>query len=121
MKVILFALCFSMSAMAQTTDVRGVPMQEDTTVTITKGQSGQNQFQITEGSADISGDPEVLTKQARISWKQACDEWKKELKELNKENQLLALSCNSPKCSKGSTPETICQSSGTYKIKTRVR
>lgn len=116
-----FPLCFSSSALAQTTDIRGVPVESDTTISITKGKGGQKDFEIAEGSADISGDPEVLTKAARSSWKQACEEWKKELKELNKENQILALSCNTPKCITNGPTEITCQSKGTYKVRTRVR
>lgn len=117
----IFALCFSVLALAQTAGVKDIPADGDTTISITKGKNGQNEFQITEGTADISGDPEVLTKAARTSWKQACNDWKKELKELNKDNQILSMSCNNPNCAKNATSETVCQSTGTYKLKTKVR
>lgn len=123
MNQILAVLLFSASvvAFAQSTSIKDIPADGDTTISISKGKKGTADYEITEGTADISGDPEVLSKEARNSWKKACDEWKKEIKELNKDNQLLALSCNSPKCTKNSMTETVCQSSGVYKLKTRVK
>jgi glycosyltransferase involved in cell wall biosynthesis len=49
------------------------------------------------------------------------DDWKKEIRELNKENQVLALTCNKPNCIKNGTVETVCESKGTYKLKTKIR
>ncbi len=114
-------MCLSISAMAQTAAVKDIPADGDTTISISKGKNGTNEYQITEGNAEISGDPEILTKAARDSWKKECESWKKEVKELNKDNQVLALSCNSPQCSKNETSQTLCHSNGTYKVKTKVR
>jgi hypothetical protein len=119
--LIVLALAFSFSALAQTAAIKDIPTEGDTTISISKGKNTQNEFQITEGTADIAGEPEAMTKAARASWKQECNEWKKEIKDLNKENQVMALSCNSPSCSKNGTSETVCTSQGTYKLKTKVR
>ena len=122
MKAFLVLLFLSGSmVMAQTASVKDLPLEGDTTISIGKGRSGVNEFQITEGTAEISGDPEVLMKQARSSWKRACEDWKKELRELNKENQIISMTCNSPKCTRENSAENLCQSSGVYKVKTRVK
>lgn len=122
MKLLLaLMMCFSFSAVAQTAGIKDIPADGETTISITKGKSGQIEWAITEGTAEIAGEPEILSKVARSSWKKECDEWKKEIKELNKENQVLALTCNKPNCSKNGTSETICESMGTYKLKTKVK
>ena len=115
------AFSLSVSAFAQTAGIKDIPADGDTTISISKGKNTQNEFQITEGNADIAGEPNVMTKEARASWKAECDQWKKEIKELNKDNQVLALTCNTPNCSKNATSETVCTSQGTYKLKTKVR
>jgi hypothetical protein len=124
MKMISLILLFAASsALAQTAAIKDIPADGDaeTTISISKGKKGTAEYEISEGKADISGDPEVLTKEARNSWKKACDDWKKEIKDLNKDNQVLALSCNSPSCTKNSMTETVCQSSGVYKVKTKIK
>lgn len=119
----ILMMCVSLSAFAQTASIKDIPAdaEGETTISISKGKNGQAEFQITEGTAEISGDPEILMKEARNSWKKECAEWKKEIKELNKENQVLALSCNSAQCSKNNMTETVCMSQGTYKVKTKIK
>jgi len=119
--LVLLMMCFSLSALAQTAGIKDIPADGDTTISITKGKNGQVEWAITEGTAEIAGEPEVLSKSARTSWKKECDDWRKEIKDLNKENQVLALSCNKPNCSKNGTSETVCESTGTYKVKTKVK
>lgn len=126
MKVILFLiLSFSFLAQAQKASLKDIPADVDgeTTISISKGTKAQAEFQISDGSAEVEGDPEILVIAARSSWKKACEQWKTELKELNKENQnqVLAISCNSPTCVKNETSATICKSQATYKIKTRIK
>jgi hypothetical protein len=122
MKFLFLAMSLMAStALAQSASVKDIPADGETTISISKGKGGTNEFQITDGEAEITGDPEVLVKAARNSWKKACDEWKKELRELNKDNQVLALSCNKPVCAKTGSSETLCESKGTYKLKIRVR
>lgn len=124
MKIILALLFVSVSAFAQTASVKDIPadQESETTISVSKGSKAKALFEVTSGTAEIEGDPEILTNAARKSWKAACDEWKKETKELNKENgsQVLAISCNSQTCSKNEGSATVCKSTGTYKIKTRI-
>ncbi len=119
--VMIAALGLSISAQAQSASIKDIPAEGDTTITVSKGKnSTQNEFQITEGTGEIQGEPEVLTKEARASWKKACADWKQETKELNKENHVMAFSCGTPKCAKNASLEYLCESTGTYKIKTRI-
>ena len=121
--LIALSMVFSFCALAQTASVKDIPTEGDTTISISKGKPGVigAEYQITEGTAQITGDPEIMVKAARAGWKKACDEWKKETKDLNKENQVLALTCNSPSCAKNETSETVCSSTGTYKVKTKIK
>ena len=121
LKCLILILSFGLSAFAQTTQIKDIDSKEDTTISIKKGSNSINDkvYEFVEGSGEIEGDPNVLTKSAREEWKKACDEWKKEIKELNKENQLLAISCNAPTC-KTETSGTVCRSTGSYKIKVKV-
>jgi hypothetical protein len=111
-------------AMAQTANINDVPLQGDTTISVTKGSKAVGpDFEIVKHEAEIEGEPEVLIKEARSSWKKACDDWKKETKELNKDSQVMALTCNSPSCGKADnvTTSTICKSTATYQIKTKIK
>ncbi len=123
MKMMMAILLTSVFAQAQTASVKDIPADQDseTTISVSKGSKAQAQYEITAGTAEVEGDPEILVTAARKSWKAACNDWKKELKELNKENQVLALSCNSMKCAKDESSATVCRSEGTYRIKTRVK
>lgn len=118
--VILF-LALSLQASAQTTSVKDIPADSETTISVSRGGKVQAQFEITDGSAEIEGDPEILINVARSSWKKACEDWKKEIKDLNKQNQILAISCNGSTCAKNESSATVCKSTGTYKLKVQVR
>ena len=118
---IALMMCASVSAFAQTAGIKDIPADGDTTISITKGKDKQNEFHIDEGKADISGEPEILEKEARKSWKAECAEWKKEFRDLNKDNQILAMTCNNPTCTKNATSQTVCTSEATYKVKTKIR
>ncbi len=85
----------------------GVAAQAETT----------EQFEIIEGNSQIIGDADSMKAGAKAKWKTACNEWKKETKEINRNERLIEISCNSPDCS--STDDGIvCSSSAIYKIKT---
>ena len=119
---ILSVLLIGFSAQAQTAAIKDIPAQGDTTISISKGEkSSTNNFEIVDGSAEIEGDSALMTKDARVAWKAACSEWKTEFRGLNKENQILALNCNSAKCAKADSNEIICKSTATYKMKVRVK
>lgn len=111
---------FSAVAFAQTMGIKDIPAGGDTTIKIEKGSKGDNTYEITSGTDAIEGDPAPLLKEARANWKAACAEWKKETKELNKENQVITLSCGSMKCNT-SAMETTCVSEGKHKIKVKVK
>ena len=92
---------------------------DDTTILIKKGantNTNKKKYVISEGAEEISGDKDVLKKNAEKNWKKSCDEWKKELKEINKDSRVIALSCGSMNCAKEGV-ESTCKSNGTYKIR----
>ena len=76
------------------------------------------QFEVVSLSGSIYGDPQLSTDAARASWSTACNAWKKETKELNKDNQMLSINCETPSCSYQDAGRTICSSIGSYQIKT---
>jgi hypothetical protein len=112
----------ALSAKAQTTSINNIDSAQDTTISIKKGDSLgaiHRSYEFIEGKGDIEGEPNVLQKTARDNWKKACEDWKKELKELNKDNQVLVHNCNSPIC-KSETSGTICKSTGSYKLRVQI-
>ena len=118
----ILILIFAFKANAQTATVKDIPTDgEETTISVSKGSRAQAQFEITEGTAQVEGDPEILVNAARSSWKKSCEDWKKEIKDLNKQNQVLAISCNASTCAKNEGSSTVCQSTGTYKLKVQIR
>ena len=110
--------CFSF---AQKTAVTDIPSSESgTTISVQKGITEQRDYDILTSSAEIAGDSNVLVKGARDSWKTACADWKKEIKDLNKENSVIALNCNSPKCVT-ETNGTVCTSTGNYQVRVKIK
>ena len=93
--------------------------QDNTTVTIKKGDDPD--FTIVTDTAEIAGDPVVGDKEARDSWKSDCTAWKAELKELNKESQIISMNCGVPKASAAHNAATIYMSTGIYKVRVRIR
>lgn len=124
MKYFLICLSFvSFNSFAQKASVSDLPVSEDTVISIKKGDSAAKAgklFEITEGDGEIAGEPQLLVKDARSAWKKACDDWRKETKEMNKENRIIILQCNQPKCASIGTEGTVCSSSGSYKIRVPV-
>ena len=108
------------AAIAQSIGVKDIPADGDTTIKIEKGARQDSQFEITSGTDDIEGEAAPLLKEARANWKKACNEWKQETKELNKDNQIITLSCGTMKCGT-SAMETTCTSEGKHKIKVKVK
>jgi len=124
MKAMMIAtlLLGSSMALAQTAAIHDIPADQSTTIQITKGTVAptDRDFDIMTSTAEIQGEPNVLTKGARDSWKKACNDWKAEVKDLNKENSILALNCNSPKCASEANG-TTCTSTGSYQLKVKIR
>jgi len=78
---------------------------------------GPQHFEIVDGSSQITSDTDPLSDGAKKKWKTACADWKKETKDLNKGNQVIALSCGSPACAAGDNGAYVCSSMGSYKVK----
>lgn len=91
----------------------------------TKGAKIQPNYEITSGEEEIAGDPVAGMKEAYASWKTACADWKKELKENNKENQVLVSSCGTAKFTKDDSAGSgsgiyVYRSQAKYKLRVRV-
>lgn len=123
---ILAVVLSSNSLRAQKTSVTDIPSDGSqtttTTIQVKKGDqpSADRDFEILDGSAEVAGEPNLMSKGARESWKKACDEWKKEVKDLNKENQVVVLNCNSPHCAIESG-STVCKSTASYKLRVKIK
>lgn len=100
--------------------------QGDTSIVIKKGDVNALiqcvEYQIIDGSEDLSGEPALVKNVAQKSWKVACNDWKKETKELNSnaKNVVLAINCGSS----GAVQEGenwVYRSHGTYKLKVKIR
>ncbi len=109
-------------ALAQNVDLSKM---EDGTTTyeISKNKKSQAQceaqWEVADGSAEITGEPTVMLKEANASWKKACDDWKKEFRADNKDNKVINISCNKPDCTSDAAGK-VCTSKATYKIKTKL-
>jgi hypothetical protein len=122
--VFTFVFIFLSQALAQTVNVKDVPVDStsSTTIEIRKGERAQKTeviWETSEGEAPVVGEHQALRKDARVDWKKACADWKKEFREENKENKILVLSCGSPSCV-SEAEGTVCKSQGMYRIKTRL-
>ena len=100
--------------------------EKDTAIVIKKGESIEKlvppapDFQIVDGNDDIAGSPVMVRDSAHEAWRNACKEWKETLRNLNKENQILAMHCGAPKPEKDGD-QWVFRSAGTYKLKVRIR
>lgn len=120
-KVLVLLLVLPFFAQAQSVGVKDIPAGEDTTIEIKKGtKAADREFEIVSEEEDIEGEAAPLLKEARVNWKKACADWKKDVKELNKENQVLSLNCGKMECATVSM-ESTCQSKAKYKLKVRVK
>jgi len=102
--------------------VTGVPTDQDTTIMVRKGARPLDppDYRIDSGSEEITGDPVAGQDGSYESWKKACADWKKDLREMNGK-ALIALSCGSPRASRDKSMLVTQTSTGTYKLKVRVR
>lgn len=125
----LFILLAPLLVFAQKIDLKDVDADsESTTIEISKGKKKDQassdtacraNWEITEGSSDITGDGATMMGDAKKNHKKACDDWKKEFRQDNKENKIIAMSCGTPICS-AEAMEKACVSKATYKVKTRI-
>ena len=126
--IVGLALSFdSARALAEKANIKvsDLNTDEDTSIVIKKGPtavlSEKPEFEVVSGEQDIEGDPAASSGEARTSWKAACADWKKEVKELNRENSILAISCNSPSATLLDSGQRQMRSTGDYKLKVRIR
>ncbi len=115
----------SISALAEETKlgIKNIPTDSDTSILIQKGRPAggiYRDYEVEAGSEEIAGEPVAGAKESLASWKQACAEWKKDMREMN-QGQLLSLSCGTPKGTKDQNLLMTQTSTGTYKIKVKVR
>lgn len=115
----LFTTLFALNSFAQTANIKDIPLDKETNITISPDAKKNKAWEIVEESNDISGDPESLAKEARNSWKKACADWKAEAKENNKENKIISLNCGTPKCEKSESITTTCTSEAKLKVKVK--
>lgn len=121
MKILAILLLLAPNmALAQKVDLD--KMEDGTTtyeISKNKKTNCENQWEVTDGTAEITGDPTVMLKEANESWKKACEAWKKEFRADNKDNKVISINCNKPDCSSDAGGKT-CVSKATYKIKTKL-
>ncbi|KYG66521.1 hypothetical protein AZI86_05600 [Bdellovibrio bacteriovorus] len=120
-----FAVIFLMLpflAQAQSVGIKDIPAdgEAETTIEIKKGKNTQKKFEVVTNEDEIEGDAAPLLKDARVNWKKACADWKSETKALNKENQVISLSCGKMECATVSM-ESTCQSKAKYTVKVQVQ
>lgn len=74
-------------------------------------------FEIIDGHANVAGRPNSSSTQARQNWEAACEQWKSETKDLNRNDQMMMISCDTPVCSFDNGYYT-CSSNANFKVKT---
>jgi len=108
---------------AQSTSINDIPMNKNTTISIKNGEEASKsdkQYEIVEGTGQIEGDPNLLAKDARASWKKTCDQWKKEIRDTNQDNKVMITDCGKVTCAPQGADGQVCHSEGSYKIKTKM-
>ena len=136
MKNLILVASFSLFCVAALADdstkivqkVSNTGDEKDSSVLIqtTKGAKVLPDYEILSGEEEIAGDPTAGLKEAHKAWKEACADWKKELKENNKDGQVLLASCGVAKFAKDDSAGTgsgvyVYRSEGKYKIRVRIK
>jgi hypothetical protein len=101
-------------------NIKNVPLDQEITMSVKKGHPAEAEYRIDSGTEEISGDPISGQQGSYDSWKKACAEWKKEMREMNGKT-LITLSCGTPRASRDKTSLVTQASTGSYKIKVRIR
>lgn len=103
--------------------VDNVGTEKETSIVIKKGTPTSsclcNKFQLIDGSDELSGESEFEASKAKASWRAACQEWKNSIRELNKENRLISLSCGRAEEKKDGT-KTAYLSKASYKVRVKM-
>ena len=118
-KSILLLMFVTLSAQAQEVGVKvnNIDATQDTTISIKKGDvAAKRKYVISEGEDEITGDKDVVMKNAEKNWKTACSEWKTEFRDLNKDNKIMSMTCGRMKCSKEGV-ESTCASTAKHKVR----
>ncbi len=123
--LVLSALVLLSQSYAEKAQVKvdDVSTDQETSITIKKGAQAAKEcveYHITEGKDEINGAPDFDRKKAYADWKVECDKWKANMKEMNKDNQILQLSCNKARAGKDGEMQ-MYSSEGSYKIKVKIR
>lgn len=103
--------------------IEDVNTDQETSITIKKGAQALKEcveYQIVDGKDEINSSPDFDRKKAYQDWKAECDKWRASMKEMNKDNQILQLSCNKARAGKDGEM-TMYSSEGTYKVKVKIR
>lgn len=92
----------------------------------TKGAKVLPDYEILSGEEDLAGEPIAGRTEAYKAWKDACAEWKKELKENNKDGQVLLSSCGTAKFTKDDSAGAgsglyVYRSEARYKVRVRIK
>lgn len=131
-KIFLLSLCLLVSVAFAEDETKVIQKMSgsagDSSVLIetTKNAKFKQDFEIVSGEEEVVGDPTAGSKEAYTSWKEACKEWKKELKDNNKDGQVLVASCGTAAFTKdesagaGSGIYTY-KSNAKYKLKVRIK
>jgi len=123
MKRVLFglAILFAQVGFGESMDVKlkDVPAT-DTNISIQKGSGQCVEYEIVHGNEDLASTPEYDRSKAYATWKAACDEWKKSMRELNKENRIISLSCGNPARSQDGELN-LYRSNGLYRVRVQMK
>ncbi len=74
-------------------------------------------FENIDGHAHVVGKPNPMPSQARENWVAACEQWKIETKDLNRNNIVMMMSCETPACGANDAMYS-CESDAIFKVKT---
>src|SRR4051794_208691 len=83
-------------------NVKNLPIDQDTTISVKKGRPAETDYRIDSGTEEISGDPVSGQQGSYESWKKACTDWKKEMRDMNGKT-LITLNCGTPHSSRDKT------------------
>ena len=106
--------------------LNSIPTSDDTQILIKKGPFkrglglDQPAYEILNDTDEITGEAALGPKAGRAAWTKACADWRSEMKEMNKDNKILKLSCGTPTGTQENGQSTFT-STGRYSLRVRVR
>jgi hypothetical protein len=78
-----------------------------------------NDFETIAETNIIQGPPSLSLTESRANWESACEKWKNEIRDLNREHQILFLDCGLPEEIKKEHQTRLFQSKGTVKLRVK--